>query len=375
MILTPVVKITGLGLATPLGSTLQDTWTGLLASRYITDHSRVPNLSDDCTDLRVNCLARRVAREALNGSCWSQSQTRAAALVVGTSKGPVERWILPKSPTSDNTNPAGRVRFFGMADVASAVADDLKMAGGPRLTLSAACASGLHAIIRAALLIQFGEAQRVLVLAAESSLHPLFVQSFRRLGVLPPEGVGCRPFDQHRAGFLMSEAAAAICMEAADPDHLEPGTILIDRFALAGDAHHLTASDPQGRTLTRLLVNVMGNRPVDLVHAHGTGTQSNDPTELAAIEAAIEKIDPPPQLYSHKGALGHSLGAAGMVSVVINCLAHRNGIIPPNVRSEHPLKLNRLRLDRSASRRSVRRSIALAAGFGGPVAVVSLASP
>src|SRR5207249_1494304 len=185
---------------------------------------------------------------------------------------------------------AGRLNPAGLADVAAAIGSG---AGGPRLTVSGACASGLLALIRGAMMIRAREARRVLVVAAEASVHPLFIGSFTRLGVVPAPGVGCRPFDEARDGFLMSEAAAAICLEAQDEygatghgaDHLRP--VAIERFAMGGDAAHLTAADPQGRVLRSLLRRVVGHEPVDLVHAHGTGTVHNDPIELAAIESTF----------------------------------------------------------------------------------------
>jgi 3-oxoacyl-[acyl-carrier-protein] synthase II len=228
------------------------------------------------------------------------------------------------------------------------------------------------------MLIADGQADRVLVVGAESSLHPLLIQSFARLGVLPPEGVGCRPFDLHRAGFLMSEAAAAVCLESSDagnPDTLPKSFATVERFAFGGDAFHLTGGDPSGQTLRRLLSHVIDQRPVDVVHAHGTGTEFNDPVELAAIEATLRECDCPASLYSHKGALGHSLGAAGLVSVAINCMIHREGIVPPNVRTQSPLPVGRVSIESAPRRRSVRRSLALAAGFGGSMAAVSLVGP
>src|SRR5204862_7358830 len=99
---------------------------------------------------------------------------------------------------------------------------------------------------------------------------------------------------------------------------------------LGGAATHLTGGDPEGTTLRRLLNHVVDGQPVDLVHAHATGTEMNDPIELAAIESALPADqDPPAILYSHKGALGHSLGAAGLVSVVLNCMSHHKGVVPP----------------------------------------------
>jgi 3-oxoacyl-[acyl-carrier-protein] synthase II len=264
----------------------------------------------------------------------------------------------------------------GLGDIAAAVAREWCL-GGPRLTVSAACASGIHALIRAAMMIRAGEVRQALVVATEASVHPLFLGSFQRLGVLAKPGAGCRPFDRGRDGFLMSEAAAAVLLEAADAENSQSSPaadIVLDRFALAGDATHLTGGDPDARTLRHLLARVIDGRPVDLVHAHGTGTPLNDEAELAAIESAVGPIDhaAPPSVYSHKGALGHSLGAAGLVSVVLNCQAHATGVVPPNVQTRDPLPTTRVTLSPAPVRRAVRRSVAVAAGFGGAMAAVSL---
>jgi 3-oxoacyl-[acyl-carrier-protein] synthase II len=238
------------------------------------------------------------------------------------------------------------------------------------LTISAACASGLLALIRGALMIKSGEAKRVLVIAAEASVHEMFISSFRRLGVLPPAGQRCTPFDQSRSGFLMSEAGAAVCLQsAADAGS---GDVLIEKMAMGGDATHLICGDEQGRTLRALLSDVLDGRAVDFIHAHGTGTIANDATELNAIEDCIEAVGGTrPALYSHKGALGHSLGAAGLVSVVINRMIHERGIVPPMLGENLPAAKH-VDLNREACRRPIRRSLAVAAGFGGAMGAVSL---
>ena len=217
-------------------------------------------------------------------------------------------------------------------------------------------------------MIEAREADRVLVVASESSIHPLFLGSFQRLGVLPPEGIGCRPFDHVRRGFLMSEAAAAICLEASE----KPAGTMVDRYAFGGDATHLTGSDPDGSTLRRLIANAADGRPVDLVHAHGTGTDTNDPLELAAIQSSLLDPSPRPVLYSHKGALGHSLGSAGLVATAINWLIHRTGKVPGNVRTINPLAAPRLTLSAEVVHHRVARSLMIASGFGGAMACVSL---
>jgi len=357
--------ITGIGLVTPLGNSAGETWDALLAGRYITGHARVP-LTFPQGQSRVSELAIRAAREAIASINSKSVIDRGTALVVGSSKGPVEEWLKPPSALSDQKSRLDS----GLAGPASDLAHALGMLG-PRLTLSAACASGLHALIRGAMLIQSGESRRVLVVAAEASIHPLFVASFQRLGVLPSPGVGCRPFDRHREGFLMSEAAAAVWIEASETG-LEG--VAIDHMALGADASHLTASDVNGETLGKVLANVLPDDAVDLIHAHGTGTVMNDTIELATIEHILRETETKPSLYSHKGALGHSLGAAGLVAVAINVICHRRGIVPPNIRTIDPIAAGKVDINVSATRRSVRRSVALAAGFGGPIAAIRLAS-
>src|SRR6267142_4563636 len=151
---------------------------------------------------RVVGLALDAAREAVGEAGWSDEQIKSAGLVVGTSKGMIVDWIESGSCGA------------GVGDVAFEVARELGIGFAPRLTASAACASGLLALIRGVLMIKAGEAKRVLVVAAEASVHDLFLARFRRLGVLAKAGEGCRPFDEGRSGFLLSEAGAAVCLES-----------------------------------------------------------------------------------------------------------------------------------------------------------------
>lgn len=358
--MTAPAVITGVGLVTALGSSPEQTWEALLAGGAITDHARIPGFA---AGNRAAQLALTAARQAIAQAGWTAPILAAAdtGLFLGTSKGPIENW-LSSGPGPD-----------GLGQIAASLAAELHMGCGPRLTLSAACASGLHALIRAAMSLDAREAQRALVVAVEAAVHPLFLASFQRLGVLAPQGHGCRPFDQNRRGFFMSEAAAAVCLESAEQATVSP-LARLDRFAMGGDATHLTATDPEAQTLRRLLQQVIDGRGVDFVHAHGTGTLLNDPAELSAIESAVATTGDCPLVYSHKAALGHSQGAAGLVSVVLNCLCHRDAVVPPNVNTTQPLPTRAVRISHQAQRASIRRSVAIASGFGGPVAVIGLVS-
>jgi len=350
------VAIAGAGLISALGNSADETWGQLVRGEFISDHSMV-NKQWGCQS-RVVGLALDAAREAAGEAGWNDEEIRSAGLVVGTSKGAIVDWIENGSCGA------------GVGDVAFEVARELGIGFGPRLTISAACASGLLALIRGALMIKAGEAKRVLVVAAEASVHDLFIASFRRLGVLAKAGEGCRPFDQARTGFLMSEAGAAVCLESASDGGGDD--VLIENMAMGADATHLIGGDERASTLRALLEDVLDGRPVDLIHAHGTGTVQNDAMELSAVEDSVATFGGMrPALYSHKGALGHSLGAAGLVSVVINRMCHTKGVVPPGI-GQRSMSMSRVEMSQRAQNRAVQRSLAIAAGFGGAMGVVSL---
>jgi 3-oxoacyl-[acyl-carrier-protein] synthase II len=356
---------------TPLGVDAKQTWRQLLAGQTIADVGRVALPAAPKGEPRVTQLAHRVAAEAIANAGWTAGNLAddGTALVVGTSKGAIDEWL-------EQGNVAGGLNggAYGVAQTAASLARDLGI-GGPTLTFCAACASGLHALARGYMLIAAGQASRVLVVAAESSLHTLFTACFRQLRVLTAARAPCRPFDVHRDGFILSEAAAAVCLEPADRTATSP-IALLEHFAIGGDAAHVTNGDPTGATLRRLLSDVLANKPADLVHAHGTGTLVNDSLELAAIDDAFQHHGAHAHVYSHKGALGHSLGASGLVSVVLNVLMHRQGVVLPNMNTTTPMPVSRhLALRDTPNPRDIRRSIVLASGFGGAMAAVSLLSP
>ena len=356
--------ITGIGLVTVLGQSADETFAALLAGQSISDHRKIPGYTGP---LRIIAMAERAAAEALSHSRWPPSLRASpdTALIVATSKGTIESWIESKGSGVFSKTP-DPFDFCGLSELARSLANEFHFGSGPRLTISSACSSGLHALARAVLAVESGEARRALVVAADASVHPLFISSFKRLGILAPEGHGCRPFDHNRAGFIISEAAAALCVESLD-HATAPPLAKIDAWALASDAAHLTGCDPNALALKKMLHRI-APPDLDLIHAHATGTHLNDPVELSALSTL--NFNSHPILYSHKAALGHSLGAAGLISAVINCLCHIHGKIPANIRSPNPLPMPLLRFPHNPVDHPIHKSLALAAGFAGPLAAV-----
>ncbi len=359
------VRMVGCGLVSALGDSLESTWTAVIDGQCIWDHAPTVLGARPLID-----LARRAASEALAQAQWCDLSD--TALVFATSKGAILDWITPPPAAGYRTLDVESGREMGLATTAAHLAAELHL-GGPYQTISAACASGLHALALAYHWIHWKVARRVLVVAGEASVHPLFVGSFKRLGVLAAAGEGCRPFDHRRGGFYMSEAAAAICLQAAQPGQ-DSNAPWIDRVAWGADATHLTGQDPRGRLLGYLLEQTAAGQPVQLVHAHGTGTILNDAVEWEALHKHLSGAAEPVQVYSHKAALGHSQGAAGLVAAVLSMRMHQTGQVPPNPLSSQSLTSPALILSTAPVRRRINNSLLIAAGFGGAAAVICLKS-
>ena len=340
--------IAGVGCVTPLGVGLDATWHALLDGQFLIEPGHVPIARDRRP--RVEQIALLAAREAI-----ADADVRNAILYVGTSKGPADQWLADDD--------AG---LFGLATFAESLACDLRIFGDRR-TFSAACASGLHALAGAAFRMRHDGVDRAVVVAAESSMNGIWSQTFKRLGVLARPGEPCRPFDEGRHGFRIAEAAAAVVLERRDP---RPGDVVVDAALFGGDAHHLTGHDPDAGLLRHLIARVAGDAPVDFAHAHATAT-GNDPIELAAIEATLGRHRP--LVYSHKGAIGHTLGASGLVALAISHRCHKANVTPPHATTSRPIATTLPLAGPAVGRdRDIRRSVVLASGFGGATAAVAL---
>lgn len=364
--------ITGTGLATAQGANVDATWQRLVAGAVLHETGRVPLKSDGSP--RVSQLAIHVANEALAAGGWSPQMLASprTALIVGTSKGPIEEWLAVDPATVSSLAAPRRCdsiqsMAYGISALTTDLAAALRMGTGPRLTLASACASGLHALLRAKDLLEAGLADRVLVVAAESSISELFQGTFHRLGVLADAATGCRPFDQNRHGFLLAEAAAAVCLERS----AQASGIWLGPGAVFADATHLTGLDADaGAVMNALLAAEIGQ--AQLIHAHGTGTIQNDTVEALAISQTAAPARP--LIYSHKHAVGHTQGAAGLVAAVLNVEMHRRQSVLPNANTQQPIPIIAAQIPATPQPHAIHHSVIHAAGFGGAIAAISMKS-
>jgi 3-oxoacyl-[acyl-carrier-protein] synthase II len=348
------VWITGIGLATPLGSDVASFWDALLAGRSGAgpvrsfDTSALPNhvgceiaqlsTSDDVRRLvlggRCCELAAGVADQAVT-SAGLGAMTAELAVVVGTTMGDVtqfeaDRAAHPDLPADDTD--VATLASRPLSIMARTVAG-MYGVRRPVVTVPAACAAGNYAVGTAASLIARGEAQAALAIGCEAFSRLAFV-GFSRMKAMSSEV--CRPFSRGRPGLLLGEGAAALVLES-EAGARKRGAVplaFLDGFGLSCDAHHITGPRPDGAGAAAAMREALRRAAVvaddvDYVNAHGTGTALNDRMESLAIHAVFGNRARGVPVSSIKALTGHTLGAAGAIEAVASILAMRHGVIPP----------------------------------------------
>lgn len=256
-------------------------------------------------------------------------------------------------------------------------------ARGPCPVPVTACASGGHAMVWGARMIERGAADIAIVGAAEAPLVPIVLGSYRRMGILATGGepqTSVRPFSATRRGFALGEGAGALVIESAESAERRGARPLarLAGWACGAHASSLTDLEPDGRALTRLMEDAMdraglGPSSVDYVNAHGSATLSNDLAETRAIRSALGHAAEGVSVSATKGSHGHLLGAATAVETVLTVLAMERGEVPPTANLTDPdpaIDLDCTPL--AARRRPTRNALKIASGFGGQSIAIAL---
>ena len=316
-------------------------------------------------------LAERAARQALADADFDTESP--IDLFIGSSKGAVMSLVAPRR--SDDRSACLLEGPHGY--LASRLRDRLPIVCRSVSAPVAACATSLVALERAHREVALGRCERALVVAVESALHPIFVRSYARLGALartsPPGLHIARPLDARRAGFTLCECAAALVLE---PDNQSGFThrpwARILGASSATEPFDLVRSPDTFRSLSRIVGSVTADvESVALVQPHAPGTRDNDEHELAAISAALGERARDATIYASKGAIGHGLGASGLVNVVLSCVFGRIGRTPPMPWLEQPVE-SAFVLDSRSRPIGPGAHVCVSAGFGGHIAAVSL---
>jgi len=218
-------------------------------------------------------------------------------------------------------------------------------AKGPNMGLVSACASSGHAIGEAAETIRRGQADVMLAGGAEAGLIKIAIAAFNQAHALSkrnedPERAS-RPFDKERDGFVFSEGGGCLVLEDAEFARARGARIVgeVIGYGSSADAHHVTAPAEGGEGAVRAMRMAVESAgialtDVDYVNAHGTSTPANDGAETAAVKTLFGDHAYKLAISSTKSMTGHTLGAAGAIEAILCLLAIRDGVLPPTINQE-----------------------------------------
>ena len=404
--MTRRVVVTGMGAVTPLGNDVNTFWTRLVRGEsgvrtiQAFDPERVtskiagevvdfdPSSILDRKEIRRNDRYTQFAlvatREAMNQAGLPEKLEGELAdrtgAIIGSGMGGtgtiVEQISINATRGPDRISP-----FFipmGIVNMASGQTAISFGARGPNFSTVSACATAGHAIGEAAEMIRRDDADVMLCGGSEAPVYEAFVGAFAAMRALStrnddPEGAS-RPFDEGRDGFVIAEGAAVLVLEELDHARRRGARILAEMagYGATADAMHITLPAPGGeggvRAARRALAKAgMGPTDIDHVSAHATSTPEGDPAELAAFKTIFGDHAPNVSITATKGAIGHTLGAAGAIGTVATIRAMNDGCIPPTLNLVDPSPdVEDLDCTPLQSRaREVRAGLVNAFGFGG----------
>ncbi|HUU10666.1 MAG TPA: beta-ketoacyl-[acyl-carrier-protein] synthase family protein [Phycisphaerae bacterium] len=393
------IAVTGVGLVLPHGAGVDaadGVFEGRSAVAYLDDFPDVPGATGArahgfVAPRGTGHLDRAVQfAVAAADEAWTRSGIAAApppsdrvAVILSLSKGAVfALWERARQGVAAD----GSV-LDATPDVAARVVAARLGLTGPMGAPVTACASGGHALVWGARLIRRGVVDVAIVGAAEASLCPAIVGSYRRMGVLAAAqgdpATSVRPFSASRRGFAVGEGAGVLVLEStvSAQGRAAPTLALLGGWATGCQTSGLTEMEPDGATLARLIRQALERagtpaEAVDYVHAHGTATLTNDLAEARAVRAGLGRAAGRVSVSSTKGSHGHLLGATTAVELVLTVLAIQRGMVPPTANLTDPdprIGLNCTPL--RPQRRAIGCALKTASGFGGQMLAVVLAAP
>lgn len=406
------VYITGLGCITPLGNNVETLWNGLMEGRCGIGPIAAPHSEDlpikvagEVKDFKPEDFgidkgaARRSDMYALFALAAAQQAMQDSGLQVGTDVDPMRLGCAVGSGiggiktfgTEYAKMQADGTRFVSphfipmmIANIAGAQVAIKYNAQGPNLPVVTACATGTHAVGEAYRMIREGRADAMICGGTESAICDIALAGFNNMKALskaenPNEA--SVPFDARRGGFVMGEGAGVLILESEECAKKRGAHIYAEvcGYGNTCDAHHVTAPHPEGRNAAeaiRLAAEEAGFKAGEkmYINAHGTSTHLNDAGETKAIKTALgEEEARKVQISSTKSMLGHMLGAAGAVELVICALAIKNGMLPPTINYKEPdPECDLDYIPNQARKCEVDITLSNSFGFGGQNACVAL---
>jgi 3-oxoacyl-[acyl-carrier-protein] synthase II len=377
------IVVTGIGLASSLGNSLETSWYNLVAGKSgvqvqqpFTELKPRPLALITKQPVQLSYLTELVVSSAIKDA-ELQLPLPECGVVIGSSRSHQALWEdLARQMYENQQDDAQLIKLENWLETlphqqAIAVAHQIGIKNAV-LAPMAACATGLWAIAQAYELIQMGQCQSAIAGAVEAPITPLTLAGFQKMGVLAQ--TGAYPFDRDREGLVLGEGAAVFVLESAKSAQERQAKIYgqILGFGLTCDAYHANTPEP-GSTSAILAVKQCLERSrlsptdIDYIHAHGTATKLNDQNEANLLQTLF------PQgvaVSSTKGATGHTLGASGALGTAFCLMALHHQLLPPCTGLQVPeFELDFVTAPRQGK---IRSTLCLSFGFGGQNAVVAL---
>jgi 3-oxoacyl-[acyl-carrier-protein] synthase II len=375
------VVVTGIGMMTAIASDREHTWQKLLQgnSRIKFDHQlQIPlaRIDDACIDYLENLSSRaqyfleKVVLEAIADANLQLPLTN-CGVVIGSSRCYQRELelLLDHHPQNFNPNYWWNCQSANLsAQIASILQTE-----APVMAPMAACATANWAIAQACELIRSGQCSMAIAGATDAAITPLTIAGFQKINVLAKSGV--YPFSLEREGFALGEGASALVLESLESAKQRDchiyGKVL--GWGITNDAYHATSPNPDN-VMAAIAINDCLRRShiaaisdiSGYVNLHGTATQMNDFREAQLIQQFLPNVP----VSATKGAVGHTLGATGMIEAAFCLLALRDRLLPPTIGLQTPafdLKI----IQETTRSPNLEYALNFSFGFGGQNAIVA----
>jgi 3-oxoacyl-[acyl-carrier-protein] synthase II len=361
------VVITGLGIVSPVGNTVEEAWQNILAGRSGISHVTKFDASTftsqiagevrnfDITSYISAKEARRMDTFIHFGLAAAMQAVRDAGLDQENAANPERVGVaigsgiggLPLIEETKDEYNAGGVRkvspFFVPGSIINMISGNLSIIygfKGPNIALVSACTTGTHSIGDAARIIEYGDADVMVAGGAESTVSPLGMGGFCAARALSTRNddpaTASRPWDKDRDGFVLGEGAGVMVLEEYEHAKARGAKIYAELtgYGMSADAYHITAPSTDGpkRSMLNALKNAgINTSEVQYLNAHGTSTPLGDKNETEAIKQAFGADAYKLVVNSTKSMTGHLLGGAGGIESLFSVLAVHHQISPPTI--------------------------------------------
>lgn len=398
------VVITGLGIVSPVGSTIDSAWSDVLAG--VSGIGPVTRF--DCSAFPVrfggsvkgfNCDDYIAPKEQRRMDPFMQYGVAAAlqsfkdcgvtvtpenspriGVLMGAGIGGLSTIEETNEKYNEAKSPKKISPFFVPSSIINMISGHVSIMcnlKGPNLAVVTACTTSTHAIGLAARLIQYGDADMMIAGGGEMATTPLGLGSFAQARALSQRNEdparASRPWDKDRDGFVLSDGAGAVVLEEYEHARARGAKIYAEfaGFGMSGDAHHITAPPEDGEGARSAMINALRDarmNPTDIqyVNAHATSTELGDKAETNAIKGAFGEHAYKLAVSSTKSVTGHLLGAAGAVEAIFTVLAIRDQVAPGTMNLDAPGEGCDLDYVPNAARKMrIDAAISNSFGFGG----------